>query len=80
MSKTVYEAPWLPISTAPQNGVRVDIWAKKWDAKTDTFEFKRFTDCFWRSTHFANFDKDWHPTHWMIAPPAPGECTELAAA
>lgn len=63
---------WQPIDTAPKTSpIRLDIWAKRWVSKTDDFEYRRFPDCYWRSTHFAGLPKDWHPTHWLQAPNPP---------
>lgn len=39
---------WQPIDTAPKDGSgRVDLWAKRWNADTDGFYQRRFTDCYW---------------------------------
>lgn len=71
------EMSWAPICTAPKHAApveRIDLWAKKWISKTDEFEYQRFPDCYWRSTHWVGIPTDWHPTHWMPSPepPEPG--------
>ena len=66
---------WETMETAPQTG-RIDIWAKRWVSKTDSFECKRFPDCFWRSTHFSGLSRDWHATHWVPAPKPPEDYSE----
>jgi len=60
---------WHMIETAPIDG-RFDVWAKRWVAKSDTFEQRRFTDCYWRSTHIYGCPKEWKPTHWFPIPTA----------
>lgn len=69
---------WKNIMTAPTTG-RIDIWAKRWIAKEDEFEFKRFPDCFWRSTHFSGMPKEWCPTHWLPAPAPPADDVDVNA-
>lgn len=64
------EFKWNHIITAPREG-RFDVWAKRWMSKTDTFEYRRFTNCFWRATHIANVPKEWSATHWCPVLDAP---------
>lgn len=61
---------WRYIESAPLDG-KFDVWAKRWVAKDDSFEQRRFTDCFWRRTYIAGCPKEWKPTHWIPILPAP---------
>lgn len=58
---------------APFDGERIDILAKKWEARTDTFRYRRFIDCEWDwDLHdFTNIDNGWHPEYWMTLPTPP---------
>jgi hypothetical protein len=70
---------WQAIESAPKEG-RFDVWAKAWLPAFDRFEYRRFTDCYWRKADsmgsweagIVGLDKDWRATHWMPLPPAPG--------
>jgi hypothetical protein len=66
-----FKFEWRYIESAPLEG-RFDVWAKRWVSKDDSFEHRRFTDCFWRSTHISGCPKEWKPTHWcpILPPPA----------
>lgn len=43
-----------PIESAPKDKTRIDIWAKRWDPDTDSFEFRRFPDCYWCEPPWEN--------------------------
>lgn len=66
---------WKLIDSAPRDGTVVDVWAKCWRPSTDTFEFRRFSSCWWKLSYgtneWVNVDKGWYPTHWMPIPPGP---------
>ena len=68
---------WQTISRAPLDTV-VDILAKKWDVETDTFHYRRFTECTvtkgWGQhaiTKYAGVERDWRPVFYMIVPGLP---------
>lgn len=67
---------WNLMATAPIDR-KIDIFAKRWVARTDEFEFKRFVDCTWRGTYFGGCPKDWFPTHWMPVPENPSNIERL---
>jgi hypothetical protein len=62
---------WQPIETAPTE-ILIDLWAKRWIAKTDEFAFKRFADCY-LDFHgkICGLDPDYRATHWMPLPEPP---------
>lgn len=75
---------WQDISTAPKYdgcigniGPKIDILAKIWIAKKDEFEFKRFTDCYWREkfdntpARWRGVEDGWHAVAWMPIPKIP---------
>jgi hypothetical protein len=70
---------WQPISDAPKDGTKVDLWAKRWIASTDSFIHTRATDCFWVKEDFmgnsparwANLPSEWCATHFMLLPEPP---------
>ena len=77
-AQDVVPATWQPMSSAPTGDAFacIDIWCAEDDM--------RHTDCFWESSIkrwcFEVFDADEYlakpiaaPTHWMPAPPRPGE-------
>lgn len=67
---------WQSMETAPKDGTKVDLLAKRWRATDDTFWFERFPDCFWmvhdsltsRKPYWANLNNDYHPVGWMPIP------------
>jgi hypothetical protein len=70
---------WQPISSAPKDR-HIDIVAKKWDPKTDLFQVKRFSDCYWFippqpnyrvAERWVDIDADWRPFGWMEPPDLP---------
>ena len=72
---------WQPIETAPRDRL-LDLWAKTWDAATDTFQYDRFPDCEWirgltalgPSPHWGRLpDGGEQRTGWSrwLAPPPP---------
>ena len=67
---------WQPIETAPKTG-RVDLWAKRWMARTDRFTYARFPDCRWnpsvddRPDRWVGLQDGWRPTHWRPIPAPP---------
>ena len=70
--------PWRDMDTAPKDGTRVDMYAKTWVAKTDSFSYRRFTDCHWVTLNrvtgdgfWRGLDKKYSPTHWMLTPEEP---------
>lgn len=70
-----------PIESAPKDRTNIDIWAKRWDAETDSFEFRRFPDCYWceppwdsnKKPYWEGVCASWMPTHWMPQPAPPKE-------
>lgn len=70
---------WQPISTAPKDGTRVDLWAKCWRPSDDGFSEMRCPNCYWtkgdsemnRRAAWVNLETGWYPTHWrpLQAPP-----------
>lgn len=70
-----------PIKSAPKDGTIIDIWAKKWNPETDSFEFRRFPDCYWceppwdsnKKPYWEGVWANWKPTHWMLKPTPPKE-------
>lgn len=44
---------WCLIAGAPTNGAVVDIWAKRWDANSDSFEHARYTDMVWQEERYV---------------------------
>jgi hypothetical protein len=70
---------WTPIETAPKDGTKIDIAAKLWMSRTDTFAVSRFPSCHWwkgdsmcnRSAAWQGVDDGWRPTHWMPVPELP---------
>ena len=69
---------WRDIKTAPKGtGAKFDVWAKRWDATKDAFEYRRFPDV-WRNgagqifgAHNDHDTRGWGPTHWMPLPEPP---------
>jgi len=77
-------SPWRDISEAPKYDrtnrgrvVYIDILAKIWLKDKDTFEFKRFPNCYWRdkfdntSAHWLGVPEDWRAVAWMPIPEIP---------
>lgn len=77
---------WQPIESAPKDGTVVDLWAKRWRAQTDDFEFARFTGLLWDERHrtwakptnggltldlAGGPGPDWRVTHWQPLPEPP---------
>jgi hypothetical protein len=71
---------WRPIESAPRDGTVVDLWVKRWNHETDTFDGKRVTGCracggadLWLREYQQGMPANSRPTHWMPlpAPPAP---------
>lgn len=70
---------WQSIGTAPKDGTKVDLWAKRWVPYNDSFIYARATDCYWsggdsmmnQHSGWVGIDKDWHPTHWRPLPDPP---------
>ena len=70
---------WQPIETAPKDGTRIDLWTKTWIAASDSFMWKRITDCRWSKgdaltntpARWSGCDPNRVPTHWMPIPAAP---------
>ena len=41
------ETMWKPIETAPKDGTVVDLWGKRWNPRSDDFQYRRFTNYQW---------------------------------
>lgn len=68
---------WSRIDTLPICDDKFDVYAKWWNSDTDKFDYRRFTDCYWRSTNpgvegsrqkIEGVDKGWRPVAWMLIP------------
>lgn len=79
---------WQPIETLTKHRDRkVDLWVKWWRADTDTFDGRRYTNCYWNSEQESwqsldlaagEFPKNVRVTHWRDMPLSPyGELQEL---
>jgi hypothetical protein len=67
---------WQPISTAPKDGTRVDLWL----SSSDGVDQWRETDCWWNADRklWFNLRGRWDcATHWM-PPPDPPSAKEVA--
>jgi len=70
---------WEMIEVASRDSeVVIDIIGKRWDSKTDEFEYQRFTGCSWNANHWRNVEEGWKPTYFMPVPPTPFECNMKA--
>jgi hypothetical protein len=79
------ETPWRPIKTAPKprssgdKVIRIDILAKVWIRESDSFKYKRFTDCYWKlyennvQNNWHGVDETYHAVAWMPVPELPKE-------
>jgi hypothetical protein len=73
---------WRPIEewgmvVSPETQI-VDLYGKKWDARKDSYDKRRFPNCQWSKTassqrtpygnpqNWMNFNDDYHATHFMI--------------
>lgn len=56
---------WIPIAKAPLDGTLVDIWAKAWQANSNTFVWNRFTDCRWNGQSWINVPLGYYAAYWM---------------
>lgn len=77
MDKTQTTKGWRPIKTFAGQYGHIDVWAKKWDATTDTFSEKRFVSVS-PNGHGQllgphNYGDGWFATHWMPEPRGPNE-------
>lgn len=78
---------WQPIGTAAKYKagrynpeiVKIDILAKVWLRATDKFEYRRFTDCYWRDADtfgsskegWPGVDEEYLPVAWIPIPTIP---------
>lgn len=68
---------WVPIPSEPPREMKekcfvCDVVAKRWNPRTDKFEFKRFVDCHWGWSERTWLDchgdelEGYRPTHFML--------------
>jgi Protein of unknown function (DUF551) len=71
---------WQPIETAPKGRLKIDVWAKRWNAKTDGFEFRRFTDCYFSDDgELWGISPEYRATNWMPLPEPPSDALRASA-
>ncbi len=75
---------WKPIDKAPKMGPvlhKIDILGKIWNRDSDTFVFRRFTDCYWsigdqmtnRKPGWKGLDDGFRAVAYMEIPEIPKE-------
>jgi len=80
MTNSWLTLPNMPISVQqivpPYDGRLVDLLAKRWNAVTDGFEWRRFTDCYWETGENPGWrgidTTQWRPEYYMHPPVIPG--------
>lgn len=67
---------YLAMKDEVKSGAFFDVWAKRWDAETDEFEWERFTNCCWdwegSRPKLKGVGTNWRPVYW-VAIPVPAE-------
>lgn len=67
---------WLPISEAPREGTKIDLWFPAWGRQVDCFwggPLGRPGWCWKNEDDFIGCFPNQEPTHFMRLPKGPGE-------
>lgn len=71
---------WQPIAKVTKHReTKVDLWVKWWDADSDTFKGRRYTNCYWNreADNWRSIDMNCDitgnvkVTHWRYLPNSP---------